>query len=1002
MTIKNQLWLQFLFTLFCFLLAQASWANSDINIAPSPAWVTPVSLPSENAAPRQQIRNGVYYLLVDSQVRVNHNQEPEYYHHSADYIVNQTGVTESSQININYDPLYQSFVLHHLRLIRDGVVIDKLGSARIKQIQREEELDDLIYNGRMTVNIILDDVRVGDIVEFSYSKQGMNPVYQNIFAYSQYLNWAVPVGRLSLRLLWNKPTQLKYQLDNTDLKLTRTKSSDGIEYRLQSDLIQPFIKEKNTPAWFDPWAHISFSELASWKEVADWSQPLYQNVVVADEKIKQRVSDIKSRHDGLDAQIAAALHFVQDEVRYLGIELGQNSHLPTPAGETLRNRYGDCKDKTVLLLALLKELGVKAYPALVNTTAQLDKTIPNINAFDHVITYVQYNGNDYWLDPTRSYQYGGIDTIQQADYGYALVLRPGTTGLTQMQPSPARYGVIVKDVFTIPEKGDIGFSSATVYYGGDAENQRRRFASKGLDQIQREYLEFFQSYYPDTEVIDSIKFEDNADNNIVSTSEHYLIRNFWHDNTQEQHLEASFYGNIVSYSLAIPDESGRRHPLYLTHPEHLEQTIELNFAGDNWDFDNENFIEDNEFFHFQNKVEFAENKRRLTLLYSYQNKADYVPAEKYQDYLAALKRVENYLSYGIYKNAPASASAPSSTGTTTATANDQAGFYPVFIALAGLYLLLYLVVFLLWRRDRKRNPDSDAQIFYPVSLFKLTAMWVLTLGLYGVYWFYMNFRYIREQENNASMPFVRGFFYYLWYFPLWRKLQQDSTQRFNKNHLPGTFLAALLALLFFIVVLAGNTVTFVLPSLLLSALLVLPLANYIHFVNGNDSPDYKKHSRWCFRHYLLAILIIPLCTLTIGGEVGLLPSESVVKGSQLLDNNIKFMQRRGLLNPGDEIEYFYSDAFLLIRQDGNGFTQRHVFSYWEDEDGTFEQQQATYADIEDIDVQWENGFAGNTIVTVTRKDGTSFVLYVSNSDHKDRLFVNALFRNWKTASPHSG
>ena len=86
----------------------------------------------------------------------------------------------------------------------------------------------------------------------------------------------------------------------------------------------------------------------------------------------------------------------------------------------------------------------------------------------------------------------------------------------------------------------------------------------------------------------------------------------------------------------------------------------------------------------------------------------------------------------------------------------------------------------------------------------------------------------------------------------------------------------------------------------------------------------------------------------------------------------------------------------------NGFTQRHVFSYWEDEDGTFEQQQATYADIEDIDVQWENGFAGNTIVTVTRKDGTSFVLYVSNSDHKDRLFVNALFRNWKTASPHSG
>ena len=47
--------------------------------------------------------------------------------------------------------------------------------------------------------------------------------------------------------------------------------------------------------------------------------------------------------------------------------MGTNSHQPTPASETLALRYGDCKDKTVLLISLLKALGVEAHPALVNT-----------------------------------------------------------------------------------------------------------------------------------------------------------------------------------------------------------------------------------------------------------------------------------------------------------------------------------------------------------------------------------------------------------------------------------------------------------------------------------------------------------------------------------------------------------------------------------------------------------------------------------------------------------
>jgi len=239
--------------------------------------------------------------------------------------------------------------------------------------------------------------------------------------------------------------------------------------------------------------------------VALWGSQLYQDVFVADSDVKQLVSDIKSKHTDIDTQISAALRFVQDEVRYLGIELGQNSHMPRAASATLRNRYGDCKDKTVLFLTILNELGVEGFPALVNTDETLtESTIPSIHAFDHVITYIKHNNKHYWLDPTRSHQHGGIDSIHQPDYGRALVLLADARKLTEMSPAQSKYGVIVKDSFTLTSKEAI-FSSESKYYGWNAERQRQRLDSQGRDKMQREYLEFYQSYYSGTDVLESFK-----------------------------------------------------------------------------------------------------------------------------------------------------------------------------------------------------------------------------------------------------------------------------------------------------------------------------------------------------------------------------------------------------------------------------------------------------------------------------------------------------------------
>lgn len=986
MNIYTKTSIKFLLSVIFLIQTNLCLSAPEINKAAYPDWVEPQNLPKTDNISYDKIQNGVHYLLVDTQVIVNPEQAPQYFYHYADHIVNQAGVEGNSQINLSYDPAYQKLVLHSLRIIRNSEVIDKIDSARMSLIQREEDMDELIYNGRTTLNMILDDVRIGDTIEYSYSIIGMNPVYQNIFAYNRYLEWGVAVEKLSLRLVWNKPAPLYHKLVNSNLQLSRKKTDKGDEYLVQANKVDPVRLMDNTPPWFLPWGMVYFSELKSWEEVARWSENLYRNVRVKDSNIEQIISDIKTNNKGVDKQISAALRFVQDEVRYLGIELGQNSHLPNTAFETLKNRYGDCKDKTVLLLTLLDGLGVEAFPALVNTEEKLNDRIPSIHAFDHVITYLQLNGMDYWLDPTRRYQHGGINTIHQPDFGHALVLREDENKLTSMQPQQSKNGTFVKDTFELPIEGEATFSSITEFYGWNAEYQRHHLEDKGRDQLQEGYLDFFKGYYPSIVLGKSIEQKADPELNTVTTIEHYKIPEFWEVSQDKRYLEAGFYPNMVTSELEAPDEQDRSQPLYLSHPVNVEQEIILNFPDDNWHFDNGSFVEENKFFLFSSETKFHPKKRQLILTYRFNSRAEYVSPEEYPAYLSALKNTENYQSYGIQKKiSPESSSV------------DDAPWYLAYlspVSILSVYAAAYLLVMILWLIDRKHKQTEADAIFFPVSLVKLTVMWLLTFGFYGAYWFYKNFRYIKEKENNASMPVARGIFYSFWYFPLWAKLKNDCDERFDKPHLPGKSLTVILAVAFFATVFVGNADALMVPALLVSACLVLPLANYIQFINGPDSKALSGNSKWKVRHFLLAILSIPVFILSIGSEIGFLPSDSVIKGSRILSSDTTVMQRRGIISPADKIELFYSDAFLAIGDDGNGFTQRHVFSYWKEEDGSVSQEQAVYKEIDDIQVEWKTEFGGNSIVTIQRKDGSQFLLFVSNTDSKDRLFVKTLKERW--------
>lgn len=112
---------------------------------------------------------------------------------------------------------------------------------------------------------------------------------------------------------------------------------------------------------------VQLSEYSNWASVARWGAKIFISASKPLKEVKKIAGKLKHVTDDDMNLVLRALRFVQDEIRYLGIEFGINSHKPYSPHIVLKRRFGDCKDKSLLLTLVLHELGIKAWPVLVNS-----------------------------------------------------------------------------------------------------------------------------------------------------------------------------------------------------------------------------------------------------------------------------------------------------------------------------------------------------------------------------------------------------------------------------------------------------------------------------------------------------------------------------------------------------------------------------------------------------------------------------------------------------------
>lgn len=625
-------------------LTGAAW-GADYQIGRPSPWIKTPDRTVAISSSTDTLQEGVAYLLIDSQY---HFGTRERYGHYARQFLTAEGVQSSSQIRINFDPSYQTLALHHVSLVRDGTIIDQLPVARIEVIQRETELAAQIYDGSVTTVIFPADVRVGDVLDYSFSIQGWNPVFGGRAVGRENLEWAAPVARRSLRVLVPKGREVGFRSHRGGSAPSITAAGDATEYRWEAQHVPALRPDDDLPVWFEPFAFVEWSEYSDWAEVIRWAQELYPPVAGDSPELDALTREIREAQPEPLAAAREALRFVQDDIRYLGFEIGPDSHQPSEPIAVLQRRFGDCKDKTYLLCALLSRLGVDARPALVNTERgkRITELLPSPLAFDHVICRLRIAGTNYWVDPTRSRQSGRLGELVLPHYGKALVVEAGGTDVSDVPESAqATRSMVVVDEFLIQDlESPVEFVVTTTYEGAEAERQRWHNSDTDREELQTNYLNFYAKTYPGIAVKTPLTVDDSTSHNQVVIVERYLINDFWEPSEDGRWVVAGFHASAIDELLNKPATILRTMPLAIPHPVTRRQKIrvhlpdEMMFTAENQPVDAAGFA-----FRFQA----SKRGKILELDYDYESKVDSLEATHVAKHIKDVEQAWDTTSYYV-------------------------------------------------------------------------------------------------------------------------------------------------------------------------------------------------------------------------------------------------------------------------------------------------------------------------------------------------------------------
>src|SRR5262249_26059533 len=323
--------------------------------------------------------------------------------------------------------------------------------------------------------------------------------------------------------------------------------------------------EPMTPADYTTYRWMQFSEFERWSEGVAWADELFRSPGGVNKELPQLGGALQAKATA-EEMVVGALEFVQSQIRYFSVSMGESSHRPTQPDLVLEHRYGDCKDKSLLLLTILRALGIEGRPVLleIGHRNRLDSVLPSPLLFNHAIVQVQIGGVVFYLDPTRLGQHGRLTQMGQVHEGArVLVVAPQGQQLATIAGANAKElsRAELTETVTLPKlDGEARIEVRHVWRGTVAEGLRVMHERVAREQIVKSIGNALEERYPGATLVGAPDINDDRENNVLSITADYTVPKFATE--REGNWFVRFTADNMKGALARPSQT-RKVPLKL-------------------------------------------------------------------------------------------------------------------------------------------------------------------------------------------------------------------------------------------------------------------------------------------------------------------------------------------------------------------------------------------------------------------------------------------------------
>jgi hypothetical protein len=402
------------------------------------------------------------------------------------------GVDDWASLSSRYSPWYQARPVIKARVITPDGVAHELDPKTLTDHAIKDGESDNIYTDDHELEGPFPAVVVGAVIEEQTLMQDTSAFFEGSWSGKVYFARTVPVMHSTLTVESPASLPLQYvtrllpdvQVQKSESNGTRTLVFD--QGRLENEDTQSFLPPE-TPRN----RYVAVTTAPSWQDVVARYLKRVEAQIHPDQ-VASLVAGIKGSPDDVLSAVLAKMHA---NARYTGVEFGEAAIIPQPPSETLKRKYGDCKDKAALLVSMLRAASIPANLVLLNagTKHDVDSEIPGMTWFNHAIVYLPTR--DLFIDATA--EYSRFRELPTADQGrLALVIAADTKQLKRIPdlPSSANGTTENREIY-LAEFGPARVVETSQWFGPNQASLRSSFDGGESKQERKRLEDYVKNMY---------------------------------------------------------------------------------------------------------------------------------------------------------------------------------------------------------------------------------------------------------------------------------------------------------------------------------------------------------------------------------------------------------------------------------------------------------------------------------------------------------------------------